>query len=62
MKQPPRIQTNISVVLGPRPDTDIQWPRVVRPVLVRSGHTICRLCTQEGKLEEIIITRAKYSK
>ncbi|XP_046655663.1 methyltransferase-like protein 17, mitochondrial [Daphnia pulicaria] len=47
---------------GQRPDEDLQWPRVVRPVLVRSGHVICRLCTQEGKLEEIVITRAKNSK
>ncbi|XP_057381358.1 methyltransferase-like protein 17, mitochondrial [Daphnia carinata] len=47
---------------GPRSETDSRWPRVVRPVLTRSGHTICRLCTNEGKLEEIVVTRSKHSK
>jgi len=47
---------------GARRDADPQWPRVVRPVLSRSRHTICRLCTQEGQLSEIITTRSKHSK
>jgi ribosomal protein RSM22 (predicted rRNA methylase) len=37
-----------------------RWPRLVRPTLVRSKHTICRLCTQQGKLQEVIFTQAKH--
>lgn len=47
---------------GSRSETEPRWPRVVRPVLTRSRHTICRLCTNEGKLEEIVVTRSKHSK
>lgn len=38
------------------------WPRIVRPTLVRSKHTICRMCTKNGKLEEVIFTQAKHGK
>lgn len=49
------------VIIGPRSSDDPKWPRVVRPVLTRSRHTICRLCTKEGKLDEVVITKAKHS-
>ncbi|XP_028130761.2 methyltransferase-like protein 17, mitochondrial [Diabrotica virgifera virgifera] len=39
-----------------------RWPRVVRPTLVRSKHTICRLCTSNGKLQEVIFTTGKHGK
>lgn len=39
-----------------------QWPRIVRPTLVRSRHTICRLCTASGKLDEAIFTAKKHGK
>ncbi|VVC87207.1 methyltransferase-like protein 17, mitochondrial [Leptidea sinapis] len=45
---------------GERPANDTQWPRIVRAPIVRSGHTICRLCTAEGDLKEIIFSKAKY--
>lgn len=38
------------------------WPRLVRPTLVRSKHTICRMCTKDGKLEEVIFTASKHGK
>ena len=38
------------------------WPRIVRPTLVRSKHSICRMCTSDGKLEEIIFTASKQGK
>lgn len=47
---------------GARPKTDEQWPRIVRPVLVRSKHSICRMCTSSGKLQEIIFTASKNGK
>lgn len=43
-------------------DASIEWPRVVRPTLVRSGHSICRMCTNRGKLEEKIISKGKHTK
>ncbi|KAM3955539.1 ribosome assembly protein METTL17, mitochondrial [Aphomia sociella] len=45
---------------GVRPSDDPQWPRVVRAPIVRSGHTICRLCTAQGELKEIIFSKSKY--
>ncbi|GAB0100907.1 methyltransferase-like protein 17, mitochondrial [Sergentomyia squamirostris] len=54
------------VVLKKRPRdlsrSEESWPRIVRPVLVRKKHSICRLCTMEGKLQEIIFTAAKHGK
>lgn len=45
---------------GDRPADDPQWPRVVRAPIVRSGHTVCRLCTAQGELKEIIFSKGKY--
>lgn len=45
---------------GVRPTEDPQWPRVVRAPIVSSGHTICKLCTKEGELKEIIFSKGKY--
>ncbi|XP_076169841.1 ribosome assembly protein METTL17, mitochondrial isoform X2 [Ptiloglossa arizonensis] len=42
-----------------RPENDNQWPRIVRPVLKRSKHVICHMCTASGKLEEHIFTKWK---
>jgi ribosomal protein RSM22 (predicted rRNA methylase) len=47
---------------GPRPATDVQWPRIIRKPLIRRRHTICRMCVAAGKLEEIIFTAAKHGK
>ncbi|XP_073974068.1 ribosome assembly protein METTL17, mitochondrial isoform X2 [Rhodnius prolixus] len=43
-----------------RKSDDKQWPRIVRPVLYRSRHVICRMCTGSGTLEEIIFSPAKH--
>ncbi|KAJ0169801.1 hypothetical protein K1T71_014407 [Dendrolimus kikuchii] len=45
---------------GSRPEDDPQWPRVVRAPIVRSGHTVCRLCTAQGELKEVIFSKSKY--
>ncbi|XP_046397479.1 methyltransferase-like protein 17, mitochondrial isoform X2 [Ischnura elegans] len=47
---------------GIRPEDDLQWPRLVQPVLVRSKHTICRACCSNGQLQEIIFTSSKHGK
>ncbi|KAG5893361.1 hypothetical protein JTB14_000126 [Gonioctena quinquepunctata] len=39
-----------------------KWPRLVRPTLIRSKHSICRMCTARGKLEEVIFTASKHGK
>lgn len=46
---------------GPQKESET-WPRIVRPTLVRSKHTICRMCTKNGKLEEVIFSQAKHGK
>ncbi|XP_071815016.1 ribosome assembly protein METTL17, mitochondrial-like [Apostichopus japonicus] len=38
------------------------WPRVISPVLLRSRHTICRLCHEDGQLKELIITKGKHER
>ncbi|XP_026480088.1 methyltransferase-like protein 17, mitochondrial [Ctenocephalides felis] len=38
------------------------WPRIVRPTLVRSKHTVCRMCTSDGQLKEVVVTAAKHGK
>ncbi|KYN27309.1 hypothetical protein ALC57_03653 [Trachymyrmex cornetzi] len=45
-----------------RPENDEQWPRIVRDILKRSNHTICRMCTNSGKLKEEIFTKYKHGK
>uniref|UniRef100_A0A1B0DEZ6 Integrase catalytic domain-containing protein n=1 Tax=Phlebotomus papatasi TaxID=29031 RepID=A0A1B0DEZ6_PHLPP len=63
-----RIQNEIFsyVVLRKKPRdlsrSEDSWPRIVRPVLVRAKHSICRMCTKEGKLQEVIFTSAKHGK
>ncbi|KAH8395158.1 hypothetical protein KR222_001989 [Zaprionus bogoriensis] len=47
---------------GAQTDASQQWPRIVRPTLVRSKHSICRMCTQTGNLQEVIFTAAKHGK
>lgn len=47
---------------GPSTCSADQWPRIIRPTLVRSKHTVCRMCTKEGKLQEIIFTQSKHGK
>lgn len=39
-----------------------RWPRIVRETLARHKHVICRMCTQEGKLEEGIFTTKNQGK
>ncbi|CAL7933606.1 unnamed protein product [Xylocopa violacea] len=43
-------------------ENDCKWPRIVRPVLKRSKHVICRLCTSSGELTEQIFTTWKNGK
>ncbi|KAJ6643438.1 Methyltransferase-like protein 17, mitochondrial [Pseudolycoriella hygida] len=46
---------------GPINDNNT-WPRIVRPTLVRSKHAICRMCTKDGTLDEVIFSQAKHGK
>lgn len=56
------IKINLIIITGDRSETDEKWPRIVRPVLTRSKHTVCRMCTSSGKLQEIIFTAKKHGK
>ncbi|XP_030756329.1 methyltransferase-like protein 17, mitochondrial [Sitophilus oryzae] len=47
---------------GPRLENDNKWPRIVRPTLVRNKHSICRVCTANGKLDELIFTAKRHGK
>lgn len=43
-------------------DPASQWPRLVRETLVKTRHAFCRLCTKEGKLQEVVFTKGKHGK
>ncbi|XP_011866454.1 PREDICTED: methyltransferase-like protein 17, mitochondrial isoform X2 [Vollenhovia emeryi] len=45
-----------------RPEDDEQWPRIVRTILKRSNHAICRMCTANGHLKEEIFTKYKHGR
>ncbi|XP_076764349.1 ribosome assembly protein METTL17, mitochondrial [Xylocopa sonorina] len=45
-----------------RLENDCKWPRIVRPVLKRSKHVICRMCTASGELKEHVFTTWKNGK
>ncbi|KAF6202455.1 hypothetical protein GE061_004855 [Apolygus lucorum] len=47
---------------GRRPADESHWPRIVRPVLLRHKHAICRMCTPGGNLSEVIFTQHKHGK
>ncbi|XP_017778781.1 PREDICTED: methyltransferase-like protein 17, mitochondrial [Nicrophorus vespilloides] len=47
---------------GARDERDERWPRAVKETLVRSKHSICRLCTANGSLDEVIFTASKHGK
>ncbi|XP_014358068.2 methyltransferase-like protein 17, mitochondrial [Papilio machaon] len=54
------LYTYVILRKGERPTDDPQWPRIVRAPIVRSRHTVCRLCTAQGELKEIIFSKGKY--
>lgn len=56
----PDLFTYVILRKGTRPSDVPQWPRVVRAPIVRSKHTVCRLCTSQGELKEIIFSKGKY--
>lgn len=41
---------------------EVRWPRLVQPTLVRARHSICRMCTAKGNLQEVIFTQSKHGK
>jgi len=45
----------------PNEDSD-RWPRIVRTTLMRHKHVVCRMCTNRGKLQEVIFTASKHGK
>ncbi|VEN40827.1 unnamed protein product [Callosobruchus maculatus] len=47
---------------GSRNEEEPKWPRLVRPTLVRSKHSICRMCNANGQLREVIFTASKHTK
>jgi ribosomal protein RSM22 (predicted rRNA methylase) len=58
-----RLQTfSYLVVKKGKPTEEDRWPRIVRETLPRHKHVVCRMCTQNGKIEEGIFTASKQGK
>lgn len=53
---------SIEIFIDKRPEDDERWPKIVQPVLKRSGHAICRMCLANGELKEEIFTSYKHGK
>ena len=45
-----------------REDSSSDWPRIVEEPICHKKSLICRVCTNRGKLEEIMLTKAKHGK
>ncbi|XP_075541111.1 ribosome assembly protein METTL17, mitochondrial-like isoform X1 [Dermacentor variabilis] len=39
-----------------------EWARVIRPVLRRSRHAVCRVCCKDAQLREFVFTRKKHGR
>ncbi|XP_061392275.1 methyltransferase-like protein 17, mitochondrial [Musca vetustissima] len=61
-KDPVARYSYVVIKKGIPSDPTRSWPRIVRPTLVRSKHSICRMCTSSGDLTEIIFTQSKHGK
>lgn len=46
---------------GKRPDKP-DWPRIVRPNIVKPKHTHCHMCTANGQLRHVIFTMKRHGK
>jgi hypothetical protein len=42
------------IFLGHSRNDESNWPRLVEQPIKRSHHVICRFCTHNGKLEEVV--------
>ncbi|XP_011636082.1 methyltransferase-like protein 17, mitochondrial [Pogonomyrmex barbatus] len=58
----PELYSYVILKKTKRSEDDEQWPRIVRSVLKRSNHTICRMCTAKGELKEEIFTKCKHGR
>lgn len=38
------------------------WPRIISPVLCRDRHAVCRLCCNDGKLREFVLTKKRHGR
>ncbi|XP_054706401.1 methyltransferase-like protein 17, mitochondrial [Uloborus diversus] len=47
---------------GKRPKDEVSWPRIVKPVLARAKHAYCRMCCSDGKLREVVVTKARHGR
>lgn len=47
---------------GKRDSVEDEWPRLVRETMVKSKHSICKMCTANGNLTEVIFTASKHGK
>lgn len=47
---------------GKRDSLEDEWPRLVRETMVKSKHSICKMCTANGNLTEVIFTASKHGK
>lgn len=40
----------------------VDWARLIAPVQRRTRHVHCRLCTQDGQLQHLVVTARKHSR
>ncbi|KAG8185565.1 hypothetical protein JTE90_017568 [Oedothorax gibbosus] len=47
---------------GPIAAETHKWPRIVKPVIKKSGHVYCRCCCSNGNINEVIVTKGKHGR
>lgn len=59
---PQRDTFSYLVIKKGSPSAEDRWPRIVRPILERHKHVHCRMCTEEGKIDDGIFTVKRHGK
>ena len=46
--------------IGDRNFNEVQWPRIIlHDPLLRPRHSVCKVCTTDGKVAQVILTKSK---
>ncbi|KAK2717724.1 hypothetical protein QYM36_006492, partial [Artemia franciscana] len=56
----PRVEADDGTPWVPQNSEDLSWPRIVRDLQHKRGHSHCQVCTGEGTLQKWTFTKGKH--